>query len=579
MPLDGTALSGVIHELNNKLSDGRVEKITQPEPDEIILSLRAHGGNHKLLLTANANAPRLHFTTESKPGPLQAPMFCMVLRKHLSGGRLIGIAQPDFERIAELHIEARDEMGDRTVKKLVIEIMGKHSNIILLDSDGTVLDSARHVSHNLSSVREILPGRQYVRPPAGDKVSPLEADARIFLEKINAQPNRKIQQAVYQSFNGISPVMASQWCLEAGMQPDAPVNSLSSAETDSLFNAFSSGVKKINAGDYCFTVYLDGQGKPADFSALPLSEVYAGYGIHPYESVSLMFEDFYRQKDSAYRISQKTTDLRKLVATHIERCVKKQAVYDRTLTEIKDRDWLRICGELLTANLYRIEPGADSFTAENFYDENKPVEIKISPELTPSENAQSYFKQYNKQKRTFAALQEQMKQNDADLSYLDSVANSIQSAEDEADIAEIRSELAEQGFVKKVTAKKGAKHAKKTKPLRYVSADGFEIFVGKNNTQNDELTLRFASSGDIWLHTKDIAGSHVIIKTENRPVTEAAILEAANLAAYHSKARESSQVPVDYTPRKYVRKPNGAKPGYVIYDRNKTVYVTPKEID
>jgi predicted ribosome quality control (RQC) complex YloA/Tae2 family protein len=578
MPLDGTVLSGVIYELNDKLLDGRVEKITQPEPDEIILALRAHGSNHKLLLTANANAPRLHLTAESKPAPLQAPMFCMVLRKHLSGGRLIGITQPDFERIAELHIEARDEMGDRTVKKLVIEIMGKHSNIILLDSDGTVLDSARHVSHNLSSVREVLPGRKYARPPAGDKVSPLEADAEVFAEKLSAQPTRKIQQAVYQSFNGISPVMASQWCLEAGIQPDAPVNTLAEGEISNLFGAFSKGTRLINGGCYTFNLYLDGQDKPVDFSALPLSSVYAGYGTRVYDSISPMLEDFYRQKDSAYRISQKTTDLRKLVATHIERCVKKQAVYDRTLGDINDRDRLRVYGELLTANLYRIEPGTDSFTTENFYDENKPVEIKISPELTPSENAQAYFKQYNKQKRTFIALQEQITQNTSDLSYLDSVANSIQSAEDEADIAEIRAELAEQGFVKKVSAKKNTKQAKKTKPLRYVSADGFEIFVGKNNTQNDELTIRTASGGDIWLHTKDIAGSHVIIKTENRPVPESTILEAANLAAYHSKARESSQVPVDYALRKYVRKPNGAKPGYVIYDHNKTVYVTPREV-
>jgi predicted ribosome quality control (RQC) complex YloA/Tae2 family protein len=582
MPLDGVALSGVIHELNYILTDGRIDKITQPEPDELVLTLRAHGGNHKLLLTANASAPRLHFTTESKPSPMQAPMFCMMLRKQLSGGRLIKITQPEFERIAELHIEARDEMGDRAVKKLVIEIMGKHSNIILLDGDGVIADSARRVSHNTSSVREVLPGRKYQRPPAGDKQSPLHVDSNTFTEKINAQPARKIQQAVYQSFNGISPVMASEWCLEAGVQPDAPVSSLNEADVSNVYAAFASGIKRIiraNSDGYSFTVYLDANGIPADFSALPLSNVYASYETRAYESISPMLEDFYRQKDAASRISQKTTDLRKLIATHIERCVKKQAVYDKTLADIADRDKLRVYGELLTANLYRVELGAESFTADNFYDENKPIEIKLNPELTASENAQSYFKQYNKQKRTFAALQEQIKQNSDDLTYLDSVANSLQAAADEADIAEIRAELAEEGYVKKVSVKKNAKQTKKTKPLRYVSTDGFEIFVGKNNTQNDELTLRFADARDIWLHTKDIAGSHVIIKTNGQPVSDATLLEAANLAAYYSKARESAQVPVDYAPRKYVRKPNGAKPGYVIYDHNRTVYVTPKEVE
>jgi predicted ribosome quality control (RQC) complex YloA/Tae2 family protein len=583
MPLDGVALSGVIHELNHILTDGRIDKITQPEPDEIVLTLRARGGNHKLLLTANASAPRLHFTAESKPAPLQAPMFCMMLRKQLSGGRLIKITQPEFERIAELHIEARDEMGDRAVKKLVIEIMGKHSNIILLDSGDVIADSARRVSHNTSSVREVLPGRKYQRPPSGDKQSPLGIDLSTFTERVNAQPTRKIQQAVYQSFNGISPVMASEWCLEAGVQPDAPVNSLTEAGLSNVYAAFAGGMKRVadvnkNMTGYSFTVYIDANGIPADFSALPLSNVYAGYDTRAYESISPMLEDFYRQKDTAYRINQKTTDLRKLIATHIERCVKKQAVYDKTLADIADRDRLRVYGELLTASLYRVEPGAESFTAENFYDENKPVEIKLNPELTASENAQSYFKQYNKQKRTFTALQEQIKQNNDDLTYLDSVANSLQAASDEADIAEIRAELAEEGYVKKVSVKKNAKQMKKTKPLRYVSRDGFEMYVGKNNTQNDELTLRFAEARDIWLHTKDIAGSHVIIKTNGQPVTDATLLEAANLAAYYSKARGSAQVPVDYAPRKYVRKPNGAKPGYVIYDHNRTVYVTPKEV-
>jgi len=588
MPLDGTTLAAVVHELQI-LIGGRVDKITQPEPDEILLSVRSKGANHKLLLTANSNAPRLNLTTQSKISPLQAPMFTMVLRKHLSGGRIADIIQPDFERIVEIQIEAVDEMGDPSKKTLVIEIMGKHSNIILLETNkkastspseqrslGTesslrVIDAIKHVSPSVSSVRPVLPGSTYVRPIG--KLSPLTLDKEEFLEKISLL---KIQQAIYQSYNGISPIFASEICNRAGLDPTTFGNQLSENDSERLYKVFEDVMNQTKTGNFNCQIYFD-ESKAIDLVAQPLT-LCANYRAEVYDSPSAMLETFYSHRDEAYRISQKTADLRKLVTIHQERCRKKTFMYDKTLEEIKDRDTLRIKGELLTSYMHMVERGANNFTAQNYYDGTE-IEISIDPTLSPSENAQKYFKKYNKQKRTFVALQEQIITNQEDLDYLDSVAVAMEHVTDEADIAEIRAELAEQGFAKKRSKNnKNKKASKGAKPLHYISSDGFDMYVGKNNTQNDYLTLRFANPRDIWLHTKEIPGSHVIIVTGGKELPETTILEAANLAALHSKAKNSSQVPVDYVARKHVRKPNGAKPGFVIYDYHKTVYVTPKEV-
>jgi predicted ribosome quality control (RQC) complex YloA/Tae2 family protein len=589
MPLDGVTLAGVAGELSSTLLGGRVEKIAQPETDEIILNIRAKG-TYKLLLTANANAPRVHLTETNKPNPTQAPMFCMVLRKHLSGGRVVAITQPDFERILALRIESLNEMGDRSVKTLLIEIMGKHSNIILLDEQDVILDSARHISHDISTVREVLPGRLYARPPAGDKVNPAVTDAETF-ENILLRDDKKqlkIQQAIYQSFNGISPVTASEICVRAGTGPEEYTGALTTKTRERLYETFHKVFTDVTRGTINCQVYLNEQGRPADFSVMPY-KMFAHRETEGFASPSAMLEAFYRKRDADYRLSQKTADLRKLVDGYTARCVKKQLVHEQTLEEIKDRDLNRVYGELLTAYIYKIEKGADVFAAENFFEDGAETSIPLDPALTPAENAQAYFKQYNKQKRTHAALQEQMAQNAADIAYLDTVSASLQTAVLESDIADIRAELFEQGFLKKnrvaaggKTLRKGKHPANKTarvtsKPLHFISSDGFDMYVGKNNTQNDTLTLRFAQNGDIWLHTKDIAGSHVIIRTNNVTPPDATLHEAVNLAAYYSKGRESAQVPVDYVIKKHVRKPNGAKPGFVIYDHHKTAYVTPEE--
>jgi predicted ribosome quality control (RQC) complex YloA/Tae2 family protein len=573
--MDGLTVSAVVQELNATMHEGRVDKIAQPEADELILSLRGHGVNRKLLLTTNANAPRLHYTTQNKTSPLQAPMFTMVLRKHIGGGRFIKAVQPDFERIVELHFESRDEMGDRSVKRLVIEIMGKHSNIMLLDEGDTILEAIKHISHSTSSVREVLPGRKYIRPPGGGKINPMEADALSFTALFTRDDKQtlKIQSSIYQSYHGISPVLASEICERAGIAADTFTAGLGEEGRQKLYHSFFEVLNQ----HFTYRIYTDEHGKAVDFSVIPLS-LYKNYQEQIYATPSEVLEAFYASRDESYRLGQKTADLRKLISNHMERCRKKQFLYEKTLKEIENRDYLKLCGELLTAYIYGIEKGAEVFNAPNFYKENETLAIPLDSGLTGAENAQAYFKKYNKQKRAYTALQEQIRQNNEELVYLESVAASLQTTSDESDIAEIRAELAGQGFVKTKYIKQAHRMQKKSKPLHYISSGGFDMYVGKNNTQNDELTLRFAQGGDIWLHTKDIAGSHVIIRTHNETPPDSTLREGANLAAYYSKARGSGQVPVDYALKKHVRKPNGAKPGYVVYDHHKTLYITPTEL-
>jgi len=584
MPQDGTVINSIVHEISGYLLGGRIDKITQPETDEIHISIRAGGANHKLLLTAHASAPRFHLTKDSKPSPMQAPMFSMVLRKHLGGGRILEIKQPGFERIVNFYIEALDEMGDKSVKILTIEIMGRHSNIILIapatnSTPARVIDAIKHVPPSISSVRTILPGSLFLPPPNPDKSNPLDVNKEEFFQNI-FDANLNIQKALYTSYTGLSPILASEICTRANIHAETQARELVKEERERLYGAFLYIFDRVKAGDYTPHIYYNDEGKAVDITALPFV-MYSYLKPEKYESPSQLQEIFYAKRDAGYRVSQKTADLRKLIVTHQERCNKKAIMYERTIQDIENRDELRIIGELLTAYLHMIEIGAESVTLENFYDENNPIVIPLSPLLSPAENAQRYFKQYNKQKRTFAALKDQMAQNQADIAYLDSVAQAMETVQTEADIAEIRAELAEGGFVKRKYAaketKKGNKKGAASKPLHYKSSDGFDIYVGKNNTQNDQLTLRQAKSHDIWMHTKDIPGSHVIIMTGGVEPSQATIMEAANLAAYYSKGRNSSNVPVDYVKCKYVRKPAGAKPGFVIYDRHKTIYITPDE--
>ena len=579
MALDGFSISNIIYELKNTIMGGRVDKIYQPEKDEIIIQIRNKGNAYKLLLTANASSPRLNFTTIQKENPINAPLFCMVLRKHLSSGKIVGITQPNFERIVNIQVESINELGDYSIKTLVFEIMGKHSNIILIDDKNNILESIKHISFDKSSVREVLPGRTYTLPPSQDKKSPLDTNFEEFYNIIKNCIPTKTQQIIYKSYNGISPILASEICNNGNIDPSKNTEELSDNEIKSLYNSFNNIVTLNNKENFKPQIIYNENETVLDFTVFDFN-IFNHLDKKYFSSISELLEFFYKSKDLTYRLNQKSQDLKRLISQNIERCAKKKEIQQKTLKDIENRDTLKLYGELITANIYAIKKGMTKVILNNFYSENfEEIEIRLDPNLTPAENAQKYFKKYNKEKRTFIALQDQIKQNDEELLYLESVLSSVNACTDEYDIKEIRTELAEQGFLKRQKNNKNnkQKNNKKAKPLHYISTDGFHIYVGKNNTQNDELTLRFAKPLDMWFHTKDIAGSHVIVVSEGKEIPNSTLNEAANLAAYYSKASNSSLVPVDYTPKKFVKKPNGAKPGMVIYETNKTAYITPNE--
>ncbi len=580
MALDGIAAANIVYELNDRLLGGRIDKVYQPLGDEIIFTVRSIGSNYKVLASANSSHPRIHLTKLSKDNPMSPPLFCMVLRKYIAGGKIIRITQPDFERIIILEIESMNELGDMTAKKLIVEIMGKHSNIILTDENDKILDAIKRVSHEKSSVREVLPGKTYVFPPSQNKKNPLTADREQFLFLLHQQEGMKLQEFIYKNYTGISPIMASEICFKAEADPSAACAQVDELTEQKLFSAFSEIMQKTAENAFApEIIYHPKTNKILDFSVLEMSQFKAFKKVS-YPSVSELLEAFYSEKDNAYHIQQKSHDMRRIILSNIERCVKKKDIQGKTLQDTAGKELWKLKGELITANIYGIPKNATSFSAVNFYEENLPeIEIALDPTKTPSANAQKYFNKYNKAKRTLAALEIQTKQNEEELNYLESILNALENAKETGDLEEIKTELTEAGFIKKRFSKKGKQQKpKKAKPMHYTSSDGFDIYVGKSNLQNDELTLHFADSKDIWLHTKDIPGSHVIICTNGTgTVPDSTLLDAANLAAFYSKGKTGSNVPVDYTLRKNVKKPSGAKPGMVIYEQNKTLYITPSE--
>lgn len=580
MALDGITTSAIVSELKPALVGGRIDKIHQPVADEIRMTIRGLGnGAKKIIISANSAHPRIHLTESTRENPMTAPLFCMVMRKHIAGGKIVDICQPNFERIIILRVESANEMGDITTKNLILEIMGKHSNLILTDENGKILDSIKRVTHEKSSVREVLPGKEYVFPPSQDKKNPLEAERGDFLFSLHLQEGRKLQEFIYQTYTGISPIMAGEICSRAGLDSSNSCQETTIEEGEKLYDAFDKTMAEIKSATYQPAIYYQKENnRIVDFAVLEMTQ-FSGLQKRPFDSVSALLESFYQERDNAAHIRQKAHDMRRLVMSNIERCVKKKEIQLKTRRETKGMDQWKKKGELLTANIYAVPQGMTTFKTIDYYESDMPeIEIAIDPAKTPAENAQKYFSKYNKAKRTLAALEIQEKQNEEELVYLESVLNALENAKDDADLSEIRTELAESGFIRRQVQKKGAQKPKKSKPLHYVSSDGYDIFVGKSNLQNDELTLRMAEPTDIWMHTKDIPGSHVIIRTNGqKELPETTMEEAANLAAFYSKAKNSSMVPVDYTQRKNIKKPNGAKPGMVIYLTNRTIYITPDE--
>ncbi|MCL2574980.1 MAG: NFACT family protein [Defluviitaleaceae bacterium] len=544
MAFDGIAVAALVAEVSGKVVGGRIDKINMPEKDEIVMTVRSQGGNLRLLLSCNASFPRLHLTAAAKENPITAPLFCMMLRKHLQGGRIIAITQPTLERIVRIDIDAYNEMGDLVRKTLVLEIMGRHSNIILIDGD-MVLDCIKHISLG-TSVRPMLPGRQYLPVPSQDKKSPFELDKASFTYPLDYIGISKFSSGIFEQMMG------------------------------KLYDNFAGVMQDVAEGKFFPYILFNNANNPQEFAFFG-REVFGEEFTRVFASSSDMVEFYYGAKDTQDRVRQRSADMRRVVSNLIERCVKKADVHQKTLRDIADKDRLRLFGELINANIYAIPSGARSVRLQNFYDENwAEIDVPLDVQKSAVENAQMYFKKYNKQKRTVDALVVQMAQNEEELAYLEAVMQSIEQAENVADLVQIREELQQEGFIKKAKTKGKQKAPLATKPLHFTSSDGFDIFVGKNNQQNDQLT-KAADGADIWLHTKNYPGSHVIIRNKNGEVSQQALEEAANLAAYYSKARNSSMVAVDYCPRKNVKKPAKAKPGMVIYDNYKTAYITPKE--
>jgi len=577
MPFDGIVTKCIVNELNALLAGGRVDKVFQPEADEIVLLIRSRSQNYRLVASANANYPRLHITTSQKENPPTPPVFCMLMRKHLAGGKLLDISFHDYERVISINVESVNELGDLSVKRLVIEIMGKHSNIILLNSEGKIIDSIKHVDSDISSVREVMPARLYCLPPAQNKELPENVIPDEIFDHPYASEAKNLESLILNIIKGFSPYTCREICAAAGVASKSPVNALSVDDKEKVVLALKDYLIQINNSKFepCI-IYQDKNFlKPIEFYCFSPKQPVI---FKKYPLLSVALDEYYSLRDTNERLTQKMGDIVKVVKNSIDRCEKKIALFNDKLREVSDREKLQLYGELITANIYCIPNGSKSARVLNYYSENEEyIDIPLNEHKSVQENAQIYYKQYAKAKSTYLNVTQQLKDTMAELEYLKSVQIMLENCSSRQEIDEIRQELIDQGYIRASSRNAKKKQDKPTPPLEYVSSDGFQILVGKNNKQNDLLTLKQAASYDIWLHTKDAPGSHVIIRTERREVPDSTLLEASILAAYHSSAKMSYNVPVDYTTVKNVKKPSGAKPGMVIYENFKTVYVTPEE--
>ncbi|MGN0154874.1 MAG: NFACT family protein [Lachnospiraceae bacterium] len=571
MAFDGVVISNIVRDMRERLTGGRIYKIYQPENDEINLVVKNLGTTFRLMLNASATLPLVYFLKENKVNPAAAPNFCMLLRKHIGNGRIVGIEQPGFERIIVIEIEHLDEMGDLCRKKLAIELMGKHSNIIFMEENGRIIDSIKRIGANVSSVREVLPGHDYVFPP-NEKADPREITKEYFCSVILEKPV-SIEKAIYTSVTGFSKLIASELCYEAGIDGNFSTDSLADTNKEALWSVFSNLMENIKAGRYSPVIIYDEE-EPVAFSAVPLV-MYQELTQEYYEDISELLSTFYAKKDTYSRIHQKSTDLRKVLASAVERTARKYDIQRKQLKDTEKRDKYRIYGELLQTYGYEIQPGDKSITVLNYYN-NEEVTIPLDDTLTPVENANRYFSKYNKLKRTYEASLSLVKESKDTLNHLLSLQNSMEIATSEADLLEIREEMVLAGLVREKTGKKNGGKIEKSKPLHYISSDGFHMYVGKNNLQNDRLTFKTAGPKDLWFHAKEMPGSHVIVKLEGaEDVPDATYEEAARLAAFYSSGKTSPKVEIDYTRRGNLKKPPQANPGYVIYHTNYSMVALP----
>ncbi len=570
MSLDGAFLHLVRAELL-PLIGSRVDKVYQPSREEIVIALRGRDGAKRLILSANSVSARVNITEAAFDNPQQPPMFCMLMRKHLGGGRLTDIRQDGLERIIYFDFECLNEIGDIVTNTLAAEIMGRHSNIILI-RDGRVVDSIKRVTDDISSVRRVLPNIQYETPPRAERLNLLEVSPEDVWERLKGSPER-LAKRLLSVLEGVSPIFARECAYYAARDVDIACSDLTESMRDKVL-FYLSKAKKSLEGAAEYTIVSELGGKKKDFCFVNIEQYSTAMLISHAESANSLLDGFFAAADRTERTKQRAKDLLKLLMNSYERVSRKLELQKKELAECSEREVFRVCGDLINANIYQLEKGMTKCTLEDFYS-GESREITLDARLTPAQNAQKYYTEYRKLDTAEKMLTELIEKGGEELIYIDSVFDCVSRTENEAELAEIRRELREQGYLR---SGKSDEKIKKTEPLRYVSTSGYEILVGKNNRQNDTLTLKTARAADIWLHTKDIAGSHVIIRTaEKGAPDEETIMEAAELAAYHSKGRSSSQVPVDYTAVKFVKKPAGAKPGMVIFTNNKTVYVTPDE--
>ena len=572
MAFDGITIANVVKELREKLTGGRLYKIAQPEADELLLTVKGVSGQYRLLLSASATLPLLYLTEENKPSPMTAPNFCMLLRKHLQNGRILDISQPGLERIVEFSIEHLDEMGDLCRKRLIIELMGKHSNIIFCDETGVILDSIKRVSGLVSSVREVLPGKPYFVAKTAEKAELLTEEREHFAETLQKAP-MPLYKAIYTSYTGISPLFAQELCFRADLDGEKPAAAADEEDLNRLYGSWREIADAMREGDFSPGIVYEGK-QPIEFAAFPLT-MYNSPGMSSvsYSSMSELLEQYYAGRATITRIRQKSADLRKIVQTALERNVKKYDLQMRQMQDTEKRDTYRIYGELLNTYGYGVPQGASSMEAENYYT-GEQVTVPLDPTLSPGENAKRYFDKYGKMKRTHEALLQLTKEVSEEIEQLKSISTALNIAVGEEDLSEIKEELIQSGYIRRKGNSK--KEKSKSHPFHYISTDGYDIYVGKNNLQNDELTFKLAEGGDWWFHAKGCPGSHVILKArgeENLP--DAAFEEAAKLAAYYSASRDQGKVEVDYIRKKHVKKPNGARPGFVVYYTNYSMTIEP----
>ena len=578
MAFDAIVVNSLARELNEMLEGTKIDKVYQPEKDEVCLKIRAGKDNYKLVLSASPSHPRVYIADNyEKQNPKKAPVFCMTLRKHIQSGVIAGVVQVGFERIIRIAIDSYDELREKTRKYLYVEIMGKHSNIILVhDTENRILDSIKRVPPSVSRLRQILPGMAYELPPVQDKINPMaNIDRQELIDRIRSC-DMQIFKAIYSNILGLSPTVAREICYRLDIDKSMSSLEIGDGEIDRIIKEINLMFGKLELGQAYPNMIIDQKrDKIVEFSCIKLNQ-YEDLTEINFDRVSQAIESYYISKDIKDRINQRASAMKKSLQIKLDRVNNKIKKQNQELLESEKADDYRVKGELLTSYIYMVQKGMEEVELDNFYDNNSKIRVSLNKNLTPSENAQRYFKKYNKMKNASEEISKQIKINLEESEYLENSLLAIENCDNDKDLKEIREELIREGYIKSYRMpKKDIKP--NTQYLKYMSSGGNLIMVGKNNKQNDYLTLRLADNEDLWFHTKNIPGSHVVLKCAGKKVLDEEILEAATLAAYYSKAKMSANVPVDYTIKKHVKKPSGAKPGMVIYETNKTAYVTPSD--